>query len=667
MSAVDGIDGGFFCSHILLIEAEERRREMKINIPDGEAIEYGEGGSLKEALVASDPKLLKSYIGATLDGDRIDFHQQLPDDAEVELIPWDSDEAAWIYRHSMSHVLAQAVKKLFPDARLAIGPAIEGGFYYDFDVEIPFTTDDLGKIEKEMKRVVKQNHKFERLEVSRDEARSMFADDPYKLEILEDLEEGETLSFYRDGDFTDLCRGPHMLSTGQVKHYKLLSVAGAYWRGDENRKMLQRIYGTAFATREALDQHLTMLEEARKRDHRRLGKDLELFFFDDEVGPGLPLWQPKGAIIIEELEKLAKETERAAGYKQVRTPHICKESMYLKSGHLPYYKDSMYPPMEMEGVKYYLKPMNCPHHHKVFGSVPRSYRDLPLRLAEYGTCYRYEQSGELFGLLRVRSMQMNDAHIYCTIDQFEEEFLNVCRMYLGYFELFGIEKYVMRFSTHDPEGLGVKYVDEPELWAKTEDMVRRALAAGDINFVEVSGEAAFYGPKIDVEVWSAIGREFSIATNQVDFAQPRNVGLSYVNSEGVEETPLCIHRAPLGTHERTIGFLIEHYAGAFPVWLAPVQAVVFPIAERHLEYGQGLLDKLVSVGIRAELHADSTLNYRIRQAQTQKVPYMLILGDREVEASSAAIRLRTGENLEPQSADAAVALIGDKIAAKSEI
>ena len=456
-----------------------------------------------------------------------------------------------------------------------------------------------------------------------------------------------------------------MLSTGQVRHYKLLSVAGAYWRGDEGNKMLQRIYGTAFASREALDGHLRMLEEAKKRDHRRLGRELELFFFDDEVGPGLPLWQPKGTVLIEELERLAKETEREAGYLQVRTPHICKDSMFERSGHLPYYAESMFPPMEMEGVKYYLKPMNCPHHHKVFASAPRSYRDLPLRLAEYGTCYRYEQSGELFGLMRVRSMQMNDAHIYCALDQFEEEFLAVCRMYLGYFELFGIDKYIMRFSTHDPADLGKKYVDEPELWLETEERVRRALANGGINHVEVAGEAAFYGPKIDVEVWSAIGREFSIATNQVDFAVPARYGLVYTTAEGTEETPICIHRAPLGTHERTIGFLIEHYAGAFPTWLAPVQAVVLPIAERHAGYGEKVREALAAAGVRVEVHEDQSLNYRIRAAQKQKVPHMLVLGDREVEDGKVAVRLRSGENLDPMAVDEAVALIAGRIASRA--
>ena len=641
---------------------------MLIKVPEGQDIEYAGEGALKEILVARDKALLKQFIAARQGDEQVDFHTTLSADAEVELIAWDDPEAAWIYRHSMSHVLAQAVLRLFPDAQLAIGPAIDDGFYYDFDVAAPFTPEDLKNIEKEMKRVVKQNHKFERIDVSREEAGEKIAGAVYKQEILADLEDGQTLSFYQDGEFVDLCRGPHMLGTGQVKHFKLLSVAGAYWRGDESRKMLQRIYGTAFATREALDEHLAMLEEAKKRDHRTVGRQLELFTFDDEVGPGLPLWLPKGAVLIAELEALAKKTETEAGYQRVRTPHICKESMYLRSGHLPYYAESMFPPMEMEGIKYYLKPMNCPHHHKIFAASSRSYRDLPVRLAEYGTCYRYEQSGELFGLMRVRSLQMNDAHIYCSLDQFEEEFLAVCHMYLHYFELFGIENYLMRFSTHAAEGLGKKYVDDPEKWKLTEDMVRGAMEKGGINYEEVADEAAFYGPKIDVEIWSAIGRQFTVATNQVDFAVPGRFGLVYTNAEGVEETPICIHRAPLGTHERFIGFLIEHYAGNFPVWLAPVQAVVLPIAERHADYGAQVQQQLLAAGIRAELDAASeTLNKRIRQAQKQKVPYMLIAGDREVEESQVSIRLRSGENLDPQAANDAVAMIAARIADKSEI
>jgi threonyl-tRNA synthetase len=389
-----------------------------------------------------------------------------------------------------------------------------------------------------------------------------------------------------------------------------------------------------------------MLEEAKRRDHRKLGRELEIFVFDDEVGPGLPLWLPNGAVMAEELERLAKETEARAGYVRVRTPHLSKEDLFLHSGHLPYYAGSMYPAMEMEGTRYYVKPMNCPMHHKIFAAKPRSYRDLPLRLAEYGTCYRYEKSGELFGLLRVRSMQMNDAHIYCSEEQFEGEFLAVVRLYLEYFRIFGIEKYVMRLSTHHPRGLGKKYVDNPRLWLKTEDMVRQAMIHGDVPFVEVADEAAFYGPKIDVQVWSATGREFSLATNQVDFAQPERFELTFVNRQGQPETPLVIHRAPLGTHERMIGFLIEHYAGAFPLWLAPVQAALIPIADRHFEPAQRAAAALAEAGLRVQVDdGPERMNAKIRNAQLRKVPYMLVLGDREAAEGAVAVRLRSGEDL----------------------
>ncbi|HED03758.1 MAG TPA: threonine--tRNA ligase [Candidatus Fraserbacteria bacterium] len=642
---------------------------MIIKTPQGKELEYDKTASLEEALRQLAPELLGSVIGGELNGTIVDRQTPLSPDAQVQLLTLEAEEAALLYRHSMSHLLAQAVKRLIPQAKLAIGPVIKDGFYYDFDVPESFTPDDLKQISQEMKKIIKEDYAFERLELPAAEARRLLQehDEPYKLELLEEFAgRGESISCYRDGEFLDLCRGPHMPSTGWVKQFKLLEVAGAYWRGDEHNKMLQRIYGTAFRTREELDKYLWQREEAKKRDHRKLGKQLQLFTFDEEVGPGLPLWLPRGEIIIEELEKLAVETERAAGYQRVRTPHLAKESLYLRSGHLPYYAGSMYPAMEAEGVKYYLKPMNCPHHHKIFAALPRSYRDLPLRLAEYGTCYRYEKSGELFGLMRVRSLQMNDAHIYCTLEQFEEEFLAVIGMYLSYFELFGIEKYLMRFSIHAPEKLGQKYVNEPELWLQTEAMVRRALEHGGINYVEVPDEAAFYGPKIDVQVWSAIGREFTLATNQVDFAQPRRFELTYKSAQGQEETPLCIHRAPLSTHERFIGFLIEHYAGALPVWLSPLQAAVLPIAERHQDYAQQVLAQLTAAGVRAELDDSSnTLSYRIRQAQLFKVPYMLVMGDREQQAQQVAVRLRDGHDLGAQSLEEFIQKISQTIASRS--
>tara|TARA_B100001179_G_scaffold232450_1_gene225407 strand:- start:1186 stop:2685 length:1500 start_codon:yes stop_codon:yes gene_type:complete len=466
-------------------------------------------------------------------------------------------------------------------------------------------------------------------------------DENYKVEIIQEISPEETLSAYQQDNFIDLCRGPHVPATGRIKYFKILNSSGAYWRGDENNKMLQRIYGTVFNTKKELKEYLHMLEEAKKRDHRKLGKELELFAFDDEIGPGLPLWLPKGTIIIEELEKLAKVTERKAGYQRVRTPHLTKGSLYKKSGHLKHYKESMYPAMDVDGIDYYVKPMNCPHHHKIYASVPRSYRDLPLRLAEYGTCYRYEKSGELFGLMRVRSMQMNDAHIYCTKEQFKEEFLSVCQMYLTYFKIFGIDKYEMELCLHSSEGLGKKYVNEPELWIQTEQDVRKALDEGGINYIEKSGEAAFYGPKIDVQVWSTIGRKFTLATNQVDFAIPSLFDLNYTNERGEEATPLCIHRAPLGTHERFVGFLIEHYSADFPLWLAPVQVAILTVSEKVENYAKSVQSNLKNVDIRVELDdRPDKIGAKIRLAELSKINVMLIIGEKEAKENTVSVRRR---------------------------
>jgi threonyl-tRNA synthetase len=589
-------------------------------------------------------------------------------------------------RHSAAHVLATAILKIWPDAQFAAGPPVENGFYYDLELEHRISPDDFEKIEAEMKKEVKANHTFERVVLPRAEALDMAnrgvlgalgersSPSKFKLDIIQNIPEGEEISLYRNGDFTDLCAGPHVMRTGNIGAFRLTHVASAYYKGDEKNPQLQRIYGTAFKNRTQLDEYFAMLEEAKKRDHRKLGKELELFTFDDDVGPGLPLWLPRGAAIIDELEKLARETEFAAGYHRVRSTNLARESLYLKSGHLPYYKDSMFPPMEVdefdnsfrEGIssatgvsmqrlqtiknpqRYYLKAMNCPHHHKMFGALPRSYRDLPLRLAEYGTCHRYEQSGELFGLMRVRSLQMNDAHIYCTPDQFESEFNAVNEMYQKYFKLFGIERYVMRFSTHDPAKLGQKFVDEPELWKQTEDMTRNVLIRSGINYVEVPNEAAFYGPKIDVQVWSAIGREFTLATNQVDFAQPRRFNLAYKDRDNTEKTPLCIHRAPLGTHERFIGFLIEHYAGNFPLWLSPEQVRILPIGDEAplLEYSRAILAELRSHQVRAELDSSTDhIKAKIANAEQMKVHTMLVIGNRDMEANAVSVRIHGQGNL----------------------
>ena len=666
-------------------------------------------------------------------------------------------------RHSAAHVLATAILKIWPDAQFAAGPPVENGFYYDVELDHRISPEDFEKIEAEMKKEIKANHVFERVVLPRDEALGMAqrgvlgalgerpSPSKFKLDIIRNIPEGEEISLYRNGEFTDLCAGPHVMRTGNVGAFKLTHVASAYYKGDEKNPQLQRIYGTAFKNKTQLDEYFAMLEEAKKRDHRKLGKELELFTFDDDVGPGLPLWLPRGAAIIEELEKLAKETEFAAGYQRVRTTNLARESLYKKSGHLPYYADSMFPPMDVDEVKverkkwqklkegaefgilrfiydelraaghgtrgeelefkehfgdeawdqllintghdasdrgvggedlkrslanykqrtnklralgppdhYYLKAMNCPHHHKLYAALPRSYRDLPLRLAEYGYCHRYEQSGELFGLMRVRSLQMNDAHIYCTEDQFESEFLAVNEMYLKYFRLFGIDKYVMRFSTHDPAKLGQKFVDEPELWKQTEEMVRGVLQRSGINYVEVPNEAAFYGPKIDVQVWSAIGREFSIATNQVDFAQPRRFDLVYKDRDNTEKTPLCIHRAPLGTHERFIGFLIEHYAGNFPLWLAPEQVRILPIGDEAplLDYARAIQAELRAHQVRCELDASSDhMKTKIANAEQMKVHTMLVIGNRDMEANAVSLRVHGKGNLGAKPRDQEIAEI----------
>ena len=650
-------------------------------------------------------------------------------------------------RHSASHVLATAILKIWPEAQFAAGPPVENGFYYDVDLPHRISPDDFEKIETEMKKEIKANHPFERIEVSRDEALELgkkgrlaaLSERPepseFKVDIIENIPPDEKISLYRSGDFIDLCAGPHVMRTGNIGAFKLTNVASAYYKGDEKNPQLQRVYGTAFKTKKELDDYFEMLEEAKKRDHRKLGKELELFVFDDDVGPGLPMFLPRGAVIAEELEKLAKETEFAAGYQRVRTPHIARESLYRKSGHVPYYLESMFPPMTLVedkdkkqvekanamiayfenyggdawqrvledaesgnlsdpakkqdlliqlelvrsaeradetklrelkqfaasiGDRYYLKAMNCPHHHKLFAALPRSYRDLPLRLAEYGTDYRYEKSGELFGLMRVRSLQMNDAHLYMTPEQFEAEFNAVNELYLNYFKLFGIDKYLMRFSTHDPDKLGQKFVDEPELWKKTEEMTRKVLENSGINYVEVPNEAAFYGPKIDVQAWSVIGREFSIATNQVDFAQPRSFDLRYKDRDNTDKTPICIHRAPLGTHERFIGFLIEHYAGNFPLWLSPEQVRILTIGDdpKLLDYARSILKELRAHQVRAEIDDSSDkINGKIQRAEQMKVHTMFVIGKRDLEADAVSVRVHGKGNLGAKPRSEAIAEI----------
>ena len=616
---------------------------INITLPDGQVKQYDAGVSSMDVAKSISEGLARKVLAAEVNGEVWDLSRPLTGDCSFKLLTWDDDKGKNTFWHSSAHLMAEAVESMYPGVKFWVGPALDQGFYYDMDLgDHKISEEDVEKIETKMNELAKQNNVYIRTEMSKSDAVNYFFEknDEYKLDLLHNLEDG-SITFYQQGQFTDLCRGPHIPSTGHIKAIKITNVAGAYWKGDEKNKQLTRLYGITFPNAKMLEEHMTMLEEARKRDHRKLGKDMGIFCFDDDVGQGLPLWMPNGTIIIEELEKLAKETEEVAGYKRVVTPHIAKESMYITSGHLPYYKESMFPPMELDGTTYYLKAMNCPHHHKIFDAEPRSYKELPLRLAEYGTCYRYEQSGELFGLMRVRCLHMNDAHIYCTKEQFAQEFRAVNDMYVKYFKIFGIDKYVMRLSLHDPEKLGQKYIDEPELWIETEAMVREVLIESNIPFVEVKDEAAFYGPKIDVQIWSAIGREFTLATNQVDFAQGKRFKLSYNSSENKPEVPLIIHRAPLGTHERFIGFLLEHYAGKFPLWLAPLQAKILPISEKFMPYCEEVIKQLKAQGIRCEIDdRNEKIGKKIRDTELAKVPYMLVIGEKEMDANSAALRIQ---------------------------
>jgi threonyl-tRNA synthetase len=615
---------------------------IKITFPDGAVREYESGVTALEIAKSISEGLARKVLAANVNGQVWDATRPITTDATLKLLTWSDADGKSTFWHSSAHLMAEAVESLFPGAKFWVGPAIDtGGFYYDMDLGgRQVTEDDLRKLEVKMAELTKEGEVYRRKEISKAEAVRYFTEkgDEYKLDLLENLQDGQ-ITFYTQGNFTDLCRGPHVPNTGFIKAVGLTNIAGAYWKGDERNKQLTRVYGVSFPSQKELDEYLQMLEEAKKRDHRKLGKELGIFTFDEQVGPGLPLWMPNGAIVIEQLERLAKETEEKAGYKRVVTPNIAKESLYITSGHLPYYQDSMFPPMELEGEKYYLKAMNCPHHHKIFAAEQKSYKDLPYRLAEYGTCYRYEQSGELFGLMRVRCLHMNDAHIYCSKDQFYDEFRAVNEMYLKYFSIFGIDRYVMRFSVHEPSKLGKKYIDEPELWKETEALVRDVLIRTNTPFVEVPDEAAFYGPKIDVQIWSAIGREFTLATNQVDFAQGKRFQLEYASKDNHMETPLIIHRAPLGTHERFIGFLLEHYAGKFPVWLAPLQVKILPITDKSLEYAQSLLGMLKNADIRAEVDDRSEkIGKKIRDTELAKVPYMLVVGEKEMNGRNVAVR-----------------------------
>ena len=619
-----------------------RDQTISVFLPDGSEKTLPAGATGADLAGAIGPRLAKAAVAVTIDGELRDLDRPLPDGATVSIVTRsdESEEALYALRHSAAHVLATAVRELFPEAGIGFGPPIENGFYYDFEVPRPFTPEDLEAIEARMREVAKQGYGFERRELSRTEAEALFGDDPLKLERLAEIPEGETISSYTDGPFTDLCRGPHVPDTSEVKHFKLLSAAGAYWRGDETRQMLQRIYGTAFYDAKSLEAHLHRIEEAKRRDHRKIGQELDLFSFQEEFGPGLVAWHPKGARIQMRLRRWIEDLLEARDYEFVYTPHVTNEALFRRSGHLPTYAENMYPRMQAEGESeaFRVKPMNCPGHTMIFAARQRSYRDLPLRLSEIANVYRYERSGTLHGLLRVRMLTMDDGHIFCTPEQVEDEILTCVELIDEVMGTLGLD-YRLDLSTRPDARIG-----DDATWDRAEAALRQALERTGRPYGIDEGGGAFYGPKIDIKFRDAIGREWQGATIQLDFNLPERFELEYIGPDNRPHRPAMIHRAIFGTLERFTGFLIEHFAGAFPVWLAPVQARVLPVTDLHAEGAARVVERLRSAGIEAELDARSdTLSYRIRDGELQKVPYLLVVGDRELEAGTVAVRARGAE------------------------
>ncbi|HJW40997.1 MAG TPA: threonine--tRNA ligase [Rhizomicrobium sp.] len=631
--------------------------QVHITLPDGKTMAFDRGVTGAEVAAAIGPGLAKAALILEVNGQQWDLFRPIAQDAKVRIITKKDPEALELIRHDAAHVLAMAVQELYPGTQVTIGPAIDDGFYYDFARAEPFTPDDLPKIEAKMREIIKRDLPTRREVWQRDKAIAHFKGmgESYKAELIESIPPGEDVSIYWHGDWHDLCRGPHFQTTGKIGDaFKLTKIAGAYWRGDAKNAQLQRIYGTAWRDAKELDEYLKRLEEQEKRDHRRIGRDLELFTFSPEVGAGLPLWMPNGMVIRQELEFLAVQEERRDGYKRVSTPEITKENLYIRSRHLAFYGEDMYSPIDIEGENYYLKPMNCPHHHMIYLATRHSYRELPLRLAEYGHCYRYEASGGLSGLMRVRGFTQNDAHIYCRFDQAKDEFLKVMRLHARYYDLMGIKDYYMRFSLPD---LSKKhnFVDEPESWRAAGEVIRTAMQESGFPYVEAEGEAAFYGPKVDFMIKSVIGTEYAISTNQLDFMATKTFGLSYIGADGHEHPVYVIHRAPLGSHERFTAFLIEHYAGNFPTWLAPVQARVIPISDKVTDYAHKVQDAIFQApvvngtgGLRVDIDlGNERMQKKIRDAQLQKIPYMLVVGEREASEGKVAVRLRSGKDLGP--------------------
>ena len=615
---------------------------ITITLPDSSTRKVAKGAALKEVAASLSSSLTKEAIAAEVNGALVDMPSELQEDCSLRILTWEDKKGQEIFRHSSTHILAQAVTKLFPNALPTIGPVVDEGFYYDFDAE-PFSQEDLPKIEAEMQRIIKANYKVERIELTKEKAKELFRHNPYKLELIEDHYK-EGLSAYKQGNYIDFCRGPHVPSTGMVKAIKITKTAGAYWKGDQKNKQLQRIYGISFPRKKQMEEYLSSLEEAKQRDHKKIAKELELYTTFELVGKGLPIWLPKGETIKREIENFAIETESKAGYLRVATPHLAKKELYLKSGHIPHFQENMYPEMKLDDGTYFLKAMNCPHHHLVFGYKTRSYRDLPLRIAEYGTCYRNELSGTLSGLLRVRMLSMNDAHIYCTKEQIEAEFENVIRMITSYYAVFGLTDYYFRLSLGNPENKE-KYIDGPENWKMAESILRTVLKKNSCNFTEAADEAAFYGPKVDIQYKTVTGREETLSTIQLDFAAKEKFGLGYMDKDGRENKEVyVIHRAPLSTHERFMAFIIEHFAGKFPLWLAPVQVKIVTVTEKVVPFAEEVKKKCEEKNIRVDLDSrDESVGYKIREAQAQKIPLMLTIGEKEVESNSVAVRTLNGK------------------------
>jgi threonyl-tRNA synthetase len=642
----------FFTSGAFLSAAPA---QITITLPDGKTMQFAKGRTGAEIALAIGPGLAKAALILEVDGKEWDLFRPIEADAHIRIITKKDDKSLELIRHDAAHLLAMAVQELFPGTQVTIGPAIDDGFYYDFARAEPFTPEDLPRIEAKMHEIVKQARPTRREVWPRDKAIQHFKDigETSKAELIESIPSSEDVSIYWHGDWHDLCRGPHFRTTAEIGDaFKLTKIAGAYWRGDAKNAQLQRIYGTAWRDKKELDAYIERLAEAEKRDHRKLGRELELFTFSPDVGAGLPLWMPNGMVIRQELEFLALQEERKDGYRRVATPHITKEALYYRSRHLPYYAEGMYAPLDIDGENYYLRPMNCPHHHIIYGATRHSYRELPLRIAEYGQDYRYEASGGLSGLMRVRGFCMNDAHIYCRFDQAKDEFIKVMRLHARYYDLMDIKEYYMRLSLPDLDKLE-KYVDQPDKWIAALDIIKEAMKESGYPYIEGKGEAAFYGPKIDFMIKSAIGTEYSISTNQLDFLATQTFDLKYIGEDGADHPVYVIHRAPLGTHERFTAFLIEHYAGAFPVWLAPIQVRVIPISEKVADYAQKVMDTLFATpvvngtaGLRVDIDtSNERMQKKIRDAQLQKIPYMLVVGEREAETGKVAVRLRSGKDL----------------------